>query len=462
MPTVLAVFIDRINIGSNRRPIKDDKVVELMQSIRANGLLNPITVDRKFNLIAGLHRLTACRLLGFDQIECKIVNYEDADQARLAEIDENFIRNELEPLERYELWLERDRILGRMGLRFKPGDNQHTAKISITGGEINSPPPKTTLELAKGFGYSERSFQQGKQIARDIHPDVKQKIIGTSLSKSRTIQLKIARIGNFERTQAETAEKAFEAAMQKGDKVEAEYQASLAKQAREKQKELQLQAFQSAISQDKPRNSYPKKITKPIPKKEALISEPIKNGKPIVAKNQTGVEPGEKWMLNKHLVYCGNTAGKQFINLLPSDAALAIATLSSFWEHDYLINEARVVAVLRSPGHVNNFCSSHQMPFQYEFILNNIYVSIFSHHPIPKPENIINVEGIEGIISYLLNMYSHPNSFVISPFMGHGEILIACDRLGRTCFIGDENPELIHRGIQRWQSLTSKQARKII
>jgi ParB family transcriptional regulator, chromosome partitioning protein len=457
MPTVLAVLVDQITIGCNRRPIKDDKVVELMQSIRANGLLNPITVDRKFNLIAGLHRLTAYKLLGFEQIECKIVNFEDADRARLAEIDENFIRNELEPLERYELWLERDRILERMGLRFKPGDNQHTQKIMATGGEINSPPAKTTLDLAKGFGYSERSFQQGKQIARDIHPDVKQKIIGTSLSKSRTIQLKIARTANFERTQAEKAEKAFEIAMQKGDKVEAEYQASVAKQAREKQKELQLEIFVRETSPDKPSHNYPKKIAKPIPKKEL-----IKNGQPVATANQTGVEPGEKWMLNKHLIYCGNTAGKQFINLLPGDATLAIATLSSFWEHDYLVNEARIVAVLRSQGNVNNFCSSHQMPFQHEFILDNIYVGIFSHHPISKPENTINLEGIEGIISYLLNMYSNPNSFVIAPFLGHGEILIGCDRLGRTCFIGDENPELISRGIQRWQNLTGKQARKII
>jgi ParB family transcriptional regulator, chromosome partitioning protein len=460
MPTVLAVLIDQINIGSNRRPIKDNKVVELMQSIRANGLLNPITVDRKFTLIAGLHRLTAYRLLGFEQIECKIVNFEDADHARLAEIDENFIRNELEPLERYELWLERDRILERMGLRFKSGDNQYTQKVSTEGSEINSPPPKTTLDLAKGFGYSERSFQQGKQIARDIHPDIKEKIIGTSLSKSRTLQLKIARTGNFERTQAEVAEKAFEVAMQLGDKVEAEYQASLAFQAREKQKELQLQAFQRETSPDKSANGYPKKSTKPIPKKEP--PEPINIGKPVVAANQSGVEPGEKWILNKHLIYCGNTAGKQFINLLPGNAALAIATLSSFWEHDYLVNEAKVVAVLRSQGNVNNFCSSHRMPFQHEFILNNIYVGIFSHSPIPKPENTINLEGVEGIISYLLNMYSNPNSFVIAPFMGHGEILIGCDRLGRTCFIGDENPELISRGIQRWQNLTGKQAKKII
>ena len=108
------IAIDKVSIGSNRRPLKDQKVAELMQSIKANGLLNPITLDQNFTLIAGLHRLTACKLLGFTQIECKVVNC-DADQARLAEIDENLIRNELEALERSELWLERDQILERQG-----------------------------------------------------------------------------------------------------------------------------------------------------------------------------------------------------------------------------------------------------------------------------------------------------------------------------------------------------------
>lgn len=436
---MLSVLIDQININANRRPVKDDKVAELMQSIRANGLLNPITIDQNFNLIAGLHRLTACKMLSFKHIECKVVSYEDADHARLAEIDENFIRNELEPLERYELWLERDRILERMGLRFKPGDNQYTRK----GGETVSLPPRTTLELARGFGYSERSFQQGKQIARDIHPDVKQRISTTPFKKSRTVQLKIARIATVERLAAEMASKAFEDAMAKGDKTEAERQAQLAQQARDKQKELQLQALEDAVSN---KSSTSSKNDKPITA--------------IITNQETNIDTGEKWMLHKHLVYRGKTTSKQFINLLPSDAALAIATLSPFWEHDYLINEARVVAVLRSQGHINNFCRNNKMPFQYELVLNQLYVSIFSHHTIPKPSAPVCIEGIEAVISYLLNMYTHPNSFVISPFMGHGETLIACERLGRVCFVGDESPNLINRGIARWQKLTNKLARK--
>ena len=80
------VAIKRVRIGLNRRPVKGEKVTELMESIKANGLLNPITVDREYNLIAGLHRLTACKMLGYDEIECNILEYEDVKQARLAEM----------------------------------------------------------------------------------------------------------------------------------------------------------------------------------------------------------------------------------------------------------------------------------------------------------------------------------------------------------------------------------------
>ncbi len=440
MPTV---SIDQIKIGLNRRPVKDEKVAELMESIKANGLLNPITVDQNLNLIAGLHRLTACKLLHFKEIECNIVTYTHADQASLAEIDENLIRNELEPLDRAQLWLEREQILGRLGLRAKPGDNQHTLK----GSENISPPPKTTMELAKEVGYSERTFQMGKQIAKDIFPEVKEIIKDTPLAKSTTDLLRIARAGSKERTLAEQAEQSLAQAKEKGDQEEAKKQAELAAQARAKQKELQIEAYKRAIAQ---------KDAKSLKKQaHSQVQQPMK--KSNVVTQQFGVKVGEEWTLGRHLVYCGDTSGKEFMKLLPGNAALAIATLSPTWNHNYLVDEARIVAVLRSEGNIYEFCSRNRMPFQYELVLGNIYIGIFSHHSISKPETPINIEGIEGIVSYLLNLYTNPNNFVISPFMGNSEIIIACERMGRSCFSGDENPELVTRGIIRWQNWTGKQ-----
>ncbi|MBW4612653.1 MAG: ParB N-terminal domain-containing protein [Desmonostoc vinosum HA7617-LM4] len=440
MPTVP---INQIQVGCNRRPVKGEKVDELKESIRTNGLLNPITIDQKLNLIAGLHRLTACKLLGLEEIECNIITYTDSEQARLAEIDENLIRNELEPLERSELWLERDQILERMGLRAKAGDNQHTLK----GGEMISPPLKRTLEMATQAGYSKRTFQHGKQIAKGIHPEVKQLLKGTPVADSPTALLRIARAGSDERALAETAQKALDLAISQGNQQEAERQVKLVAELQMKQKQLQLLAYKSVTAEKEAKLILKKHQppTKKLAEKSAASGELI-------------VKPGDEWMLGRHLVYCGDTAGKDFRHLLPSNAALAIAILSSTWEHNYLVDEARVVAVLLFEGNIYKFYQRNQMPFQYELVLGNLYIGIFSHQVLSKPQTPINVEGVEGIVNYLLNLYTTQNNFVIAPFMGHGETLIACERMGRICFTGDQNSDVVSRGMMRWQRWSGKEA----
>lgn len=453
MSGISKVSIEKIKYGSNRRPISDDKVEQLKKSIELNGLLNPITVDCNFNLIAGLHRLTACKLLGFKQIECNIVSYDSDENARLAEIDENLIRNELEPLERGRLVLEREKILIKLGMRAKAGDNQYTLKASENGSEIISPPPKTTQELAKQAGYSERSWQHDKQIARDIAPKIQKIIQKTPIADKKTTLLLIARTGRKERILVEKALKAYELAKNKGNLQEAERQAKIAAKLRAQQEELQLQAFHSAMAE-----LQAKSLTK---KEQQRVKQPkILNS--LIFNQQSLSKIGDKWTLgNRHLVYYGETAQKDFIRLLPSNAALAIATFSDAWNHDYLVDEASVVAVLRSENNIYQFCSTTRMNFQYELLLGKIYVGIFSREAIPKPQIPVNLDNVEGIIQYLINMFTTQNNYVIAPFMGNGEILITCEKMRRVCFIGDENLDLIRSGISRWQKWTDKQPEKI-
>jgi ParB family transcriptional regulator, chromosome partitioning protein len=425
------VSINKVSVGLNRRPLKDHKVTELMESIKANGLLNPVTLDQHLNLVAGLHRLTACKLLGFTEIECKIVDYQNQDQARLAEIDENLIRNELEALERSELWLERDLILERMGLRAKAGDNQYTRKRK--GGETVSAPIKTTLELARETGYTDRTFQQGKQIARDITPEVKAKIKGTPIAKSPTALLKIARAGKQEP----------KATLNK--QAEPEPQTP---EARQKQTELQLMALYHTTAEREA-----KQTAKQIQRTEDRKPEPDEPS--------PHSQPGEDWLLGRHLIHCGNPTSQAFMERLPSDAALAIATSASDWHHDYLIDKARVVAVLCPEGEVHQFCTRHRMPFQFEILLSGIYLAIFCRHPLSKPDQPLEIEGVESVVAYLISLYTKPSNFVIHSAIGHGEVLIACEKMSRVCFSGDENLQRVNQAIARWQKWTGKQAEKV-
>lgn len=444
MPTIV---IDQIRIGSNRRPIKDEKVAELMESIKANGLLHPITVDQNLNLVAGLHRLTACKLLGLRQVQCTVITCENLDHAKLAEIDENLIRSELDALERAELWLERDRILEDMGLRAKAGDNQHT----LRGSETISPPVRTTLELAKEVGYTDRTFQQGKQIARSIVPEVKELIRNTEIAQSPTTLLKIARAGNTERKLAEQAEKAAQEARAKKLKAESETQAKLAAEARSRQQELQLVALKAASAakeaKSRAKNAQSGVSTSKECKGKSSFDLPY-------------IYPGEEWVLGRHSIYLGCTHDAEFVRFLPSNARFAIAIPSSTWHHDYLIDEADVVAVVLTEGKIHEFCRQHRMPFRFEWMLDDVYVAIFSHRESAKPQVTFEVQGIEGVVAYLIGAYTQPGNFVISPCLGHGEVLIACEKMGRTCFAGDADPELVARAIARWQAWTGKQATK--
>lgn len=84
----MQVPIGKIQIKEGRRSLDAGHVKELADSIRELGLLNPLTIDRDYVLIAGLHRLEAVKALGWEDVECTVSSLEGL-AAELAEIDES-------------------------------------------------------------------------------------------------------------------------------------------------------------------------------------------------------------------------------------------------------------------------------------------------------------------------------------------------------------------------------------
>lgn len=109
------IKVEDIAIPDGRRNADPAAVARLATSLSEIGLLTPIMVrlvndyvlddgevcDGVPVLIAGRHRLEAARSLGWERIDCVIVDMNDP-QAELAEIDENLMRAELSPAERAE------------------------------------------------------------------------------------------------------------------------------------------------------------------------------------------------------------------------------------------------------------------------------------------------------------------------------------------------------------------------
>ena len=119
----MKVKISDIKVNQGRRGVLDNDVEELALSILDVGLLNPITLTGDYTLIAGLHRLEAVKLLGWTEVECTITDLEGLS-AELAELDENFARANLSPLEMGDLLKRRKDIYEELYPETKAGTAQ--------------------------------------------------------------------------------------------------------------------------------------------------------------------------------------------------------------------------------------------------------------------------------------------------------------------------------------------------
>lgn len=103
MSEIIKIKLDEIvpNKHQPRLDFYDETLQGLADSIRENGLLQPITVrknDGKYELIAGERRYRACLLLGREDIEAIVLDKNDDESANLALI-ENIQREDLNAIE---------------------------------------------------------------------------------------------------------------------------------------------------------------------------------------------------------------------------------------------------------------------------------------------------------------------------------------------------------------------------
>jgi ParB family chromosome partitioning protein len=82
----------------------------LTESLRRHGLLNPVVINSKNELVAGHRRTEAAKQLGWDTIEVRIVDSDDQGDLVEMEIEENTARKDLTSDELAEAYLRLDRL----------------------------------------------------------------------------------------------------------------------------------------------------------------------------------------------------------------------------------------------------------------------------------------------------------------------------------------------------------------
>ena len=188
----MKILISDISVNPGRREARLDHIKELAQSIANVGLINPITVDKAHSLIAGLPRLEAVKALGWTDVECTVSSLEGL-AAELAEIDENFVRNDLSPVEYGDLLLRRKEIYDALHPETKNGGDKKSQEIRTRKARSDSFDP-FVADTAKKLGISRRTVEERIQTAKNLTPEVKEIIKGMDAPIPKKTALKISRL----------------------------------------------------------------------------------------------------------------------------------------------------------------------------------------------------------------------------------------------------------------------------
>ena len=196
----MLIEISRIHIAPDRPPADPDSVQALADSIAEIGLINPITVDKENNLIAGLHRLQAANLLGWSEIECTVRDLTDL-QAELAEIDENIIRRNLGTIDRGEKLLRRKEIYEALHPESKNGGDRRSENFRTKNFRSDSA-KSFVQDTAEKIGVTPRTVEMQIQAAKKITPEAKQIIRDSNAKITQRDAIALSKLNADEQKEA--------------------------------------------------------------------------------------------------------------------------------------------------------------------------------------------------------------------------------------------------------------------
>jgi ParB family transcriptional regulator, chromosome partitioning protein len=203
---IASVPVTKIRVGERSRSLCEDAMVSLVESIKTIGLQAPISVQvdpssrsERYVLVAGLHRLEACRRLGMAHIDARIIDLDEIER-RLWEISENLHRAELTALERSEhiaewirLAAERRRLSAQVGpIESKRDDrrgHRHESGINAAARELKV--QRTDAQRAVKIASL---APEAKTEAKALHLDHNQRaLLGAAKAASKEAQIRALR-----------------------------------------------------------------------------------------------------------------------------------------------------------------------------------------------------------------------------------------------------------------------------
>lgn len=168
------IAIDEIVVGDRYRKNLGD-IIGLSKSIETLGLLHPVVIDSRKNLVAGLRRMEAMRLLGWEDVPCRVMSsLDEAMPALKAEQDENTCREPFAPMELVALGkaleeMERPKTEARVNAaKVAGGKARHGSRQEILP---SADAGQTRDKVGEALGVSGVTYQRMKAVAQAAEDD---------------------------------------------------------------------------------------------------------------------------------------------------------------------------------------------------------------------------------------------------------------------------------------------------
>ena len=173
--------IDQITTFDRVRQATRKQVDALVASIGEVGLLNPVTVaptEAGFALVAGMHRLEACRALGWTAVPAVVLEL-DEQRRIIAECDENLCAPTLTAAERAEFTRRRKAAYEALHPETAHGSPSVSRQVGDTGARAEA--ARFTADTAAKTGQSERAVQRDAERGEKVCDEALGLLKGTKL-----------------------------------------------------------------------------------------------------------------------------------------------------------------------------------------------------------------------------------------------------------------------------------------
>lgn len=439
-----------IRVGKRLRTANSDKVAQLADSIKTNGLLQPVGITNEGKLLYGLHRLEATKALGHTHIAALIITPDNKAQAELLEIDENLIRADLTELEQSVQLARRKELYAAIHGTGHGGDRK-----SSNYQDDSAKPSSFVEDTARNTGISKptvhRKVALGKALA-----EYAEELANTDIADNQAELTALAKITDTEE------QKAVVLLLRAGE-------ADSVKEAQRLIKKHRLK------------------------KSEATAAQQVEGPAPVIA------ELGKWYQLGSHFLYCGDTGNGTWLDTItlaskpslafldpPYNAGAAEWDQNFEWQHDYAEERATYVIVTPGTNRLQQFLCTTKMQYRWltgYYVDNGIATGaigfanycgapLFSRADsvhrnaqdcIKVTVNTSETEDTEhkgrkpmAFMHYLLHTFTSKGDYVLDCFSGSGQMILACEALERTCVAGEISPDTCTAIIARYTQTIGK------